>query len=125
MSQLQIELGRYTGIPLDERICQLCHQGVESEEHYVCHCSVFYEIRGRHHCLFKQGFGPLHKVMEYEDQWSLGLFLLELKRHREKLLKDYNIATQAHRQRSITTSLAPPRLLMLQVNQGIHKWAPN
>ena len=30
----------------------LCHQGVESEEHYVCHCSVFYEIRGRYHCLF-------------------------------------------------------------------------
>ena len=63
--------------------------------------------------------------MEYEDQWCVGLFLLELKRHREKLLKDYNIATQAHRQISITTSLAPPRLLMLQVNQGIHKWAPN
>ena len=83
------------------------------------------KLEGDTICLFKQGFGPLHKVMEYEDQWSLGLFLLELKRHREKLLKDYNIATQAHRQRSITTSLAPPRLLMLQVNQGIHKWAPN
>ena len=44
--QLQIEVGRYTWLPLEERICQLCHQGVESKEHYVCHCSsVFYEIR--------------------------------------------------------------------------------
>ena len=28
--------------------------------------SVFHEIRGRYHCVFKQGFGPLHKVMEYK-----------------------------------------------------------
>ena len=82
---LEIEVDKYTWIPLEERICQLCHQGVESEEHYVCHCSVFYEIRGRYHCLFKQGFGPLRKVMEYEDQWCLELFLLELNRHRNKL----------------------------------------
>ena len=33
--QLQIEVGRYTRLPLEERICQLCHEGVESEEHYV------------------------------------------------------------------------------------------
>ena len=103
--QLQIEVCRYTRLPLEERICQLCHQGVESEEHYVCHCSVFYEIRGRYHCLFKQGFGPLSKVMEYEDQRCLGLFLLELKRHREKLLK--HTATQAHPQRTIATFFSP------------------
>ena len=54
--------------------------------------------------------------MEYEDQWCLGLFLLELKRHKEKLLKDNNTTTQTHQQRTIATFL-----LMLQVNQGIHK----
>ena len=42
---------------------------------------------------------------EYEDQRCLGLFLLELKRHREKLLK--NTATQAHPQRTITTFFNP------------------
>ena len=80
---------------------------MESEEHYVCHCSVFYEIRGRYHCLFKQGFGPLCKVIEYEDEWCLGIFLLELKRHREKLLKDNSTTTQAHPQRTITTFFSP------------------
>ena len=40
--------------------------------------SIFYEIRGRYHCLFKQVFGPLHKVMEYEDQCCLRFSLLEL-----------------------------------------------
>ena len=34
--------------------------------HCACHCSVFYEIKGRYRCLFKKGFGSVHKVMEYE-----------------------------------------------------------
>ena len=45
--------------------------------------------------------------MEYEDQRCLRFFLLELKRHKEKLLKDYNTATQAHLQRTITTFFSP------------------
>ena len=43
--------------------------------------------------------------MEYKDQRCLRLFLLELKRHREKLLK--NTATQAHPQKTITTFISP------------------
>ena len=54
--QFVIEVGKYAQIPLDERICLLGQQGVESKEH--CHCGVFYEMRGRYHCLFKQGFAP-------------------------------------------------------------------
>ena len=87
--------------PIEERICQLYHQGVESKESYVCQCRVFYEIRGIYCCLFKQGFGPLNKVMEYEGQRCPGHFLLELKRHREKLLKDNSTATQPHLQRTL------------------------
>ena len=56
------------------------------------------------------------KVMEYEDQLSLGIFLRKLKRHMGKLLKDNSTTTQTHQQRTIATFL-----LMLQVNQGIHK----
>ena len=53
--------------------------------------SVFYEVRARYHCLFKQGFGPLRKVLEYEDQWYLELYLLKLKTQ-EKVIegKQYN-----------------------------------
>ena len=32
-------------------------------------------------------FAPLHKGMECEDHWCLGLFLSEFKRHYEKLVK--------------------------------------
>ena len=44
--------------------------------------------------------------MENEDQRCLGLFLLELKRHMERLLKD-NSATQDHQQRIITAFFSP------------------
>ena len=84
--QLEIEVGWDALILLEERICQLRHQGLESEEHYVCHSRVSYEIRGGYHCLFKQGSGPVCKVMGY-DQQRLGLFLLELERHRENFVE--------------------------------------
>ena len=35
---------------------------------------------------FETSFWSLPKVMKYEDQYCLGLVLLEIKRHREKLL---------------------------------------
>ena len=38
--QLEIEVGRYARIPLEERIRQLCHQGVTSEEHDVYHDTI-------------------------------------------------------------------------------------
>ena len=45
--------------------CQLHHKGVESEEHHVCHCIIFYAIEGIYYCIFKQGFGPLYKVKDH------------------------------------------------------------
>ena len=59
---------RYVRISLYKRVRQLCNQEMKYEERYVCHCAVFYEIRGRYHCLFKQGFDPLHNVVGYEYQ---------------------------------------------------------
>ena len=48
LNQLEIEIGRYVHKPTEEWICQQCHLGLESEEHYVYHCGVFYQIRGRY-----------------------------------------------------------------------------
>ena len=44
----------------------------------------------------EQGFGPLYKVMEYEDRLCFGLFLREVQSHMEKLLNNNKTATQAH-----------------------------
>ncbi|KAI5070875.1 hypothetical protein GOP47_0015218 [Adiantum capillus-veneris] len=84
--QLQIETSRYTSTPAEERVCELCDIEPETEEHYICRCLVYYEIRGHFHCLFRDGFGSVSRVMDYTDQRCLGLFLLELRRHREDLL---------------------------------------
>ena len=46
-------------------------------------------------------------MLKSENQQCIGLFLLELKRHREKLLKDNSTTTQAHPQRTITTFFSP------------------
>lgn len=95
--QLEIEFGRFKGIPPESRICKLCGMEPETELHYICHCTVYYEIRGRFHCLFKEGFGPLDRVMQYQDQRCLGLYLLELQRHRDNLMRGQR-AIQPQRQ---------------------------
>ena len=69
------------------------------------HCSVFYEIKGRYHCLFKKGFGPLRKVMEYEGRSIvLGAFLARTQ-ETQKSLKG-NTATQTNQERTMTTFLS-------------------
>ena len=60
-------------------------------------CSCLW--RGRYYC--KQDFGPPCKIMESKDQQCLGLFLLELETHREKILNN-NRTTTAHQHRTIT-----------------------
>ena len=59
----------------------------------------------------------LHKVMEYEDQMCLGLFLLELKRHEEKLFgQQYNHASSSTKNNhDFFSSLIPTHAT--QVNQ--------
>ena len=62
---------------------------------------------------------------QYKHQQQLGLVLLELKRHREKLLLDNNTTIQAHQQRTITTSFNPIMPFDSTHQRGLHKWAPD
>ena len=96
--------------PLEERVYQWCHQGVEYEENYVCQLSVFLEIRVKYNCLFNQGFGPLVKVMEYEDKWCLGILARTHETHGEVV---------EGQQYNHTSSSTSPSLLVLHVNQGL------
>ena len=63
--QLEIEVGRYAQIPLEERICQLPYQGVEIEENYVFHCTVFYECK-REIPLVLAHYAPTHNECKRE-----------------------------------------------------------
>ena len=42
---INIELGRYRGLPLERRICPLCKEGVEDELHFLCVCPTYQESR--------------------------------------------------------------------------------
>ena len=57
------------------------------DEHYMCHFIVHFEIRGHFDYLFREGFEPLSRVMDFYDQRCLGLFLLEIRRLREPLMR--------------------------------------
>ena len=93
-------------IPLEERICQLCELEPESEEHYICRCPVYYEIRGRYQCLFREGFRLVARVIDYKDKKCLGIFLKELCKHRQMLLQEKKSHTQDPIQRPVPK---PPR----------------
>ena len=49
---LQIELGRYTSpkMPLHLRICKLCNDGIEDQEHFLFHCRALTEPRNDFFC---------------------------------------------------------------------------
>lgn len=63
------------------KLCRLWYREVESKEHYAYRHAQCTEIKGRYHCLFREGFGPLSGVIEYLDERCLGLFLMDLCRH--------------------------------------------
>lgn len=83
--RLEIETGRARDIPLEERICRICRDEVESEEHFVCRCSAYADIRGRYESLFR-GQPTLREIMASRDQRQLGRYLIEIQRHRDMLL---------------------------------------
>ena len=84
--QLEIEAGRAARIPRAERICRLCQEEVESEEHHVCRCRAYSDIRERYATIFC-GHPSLRQIMESTDQRRLGQFLVEAQRHRVTLLQ--------------------------------------
>ena len=42
---LKIETGQYTGVELENRICELCQIEVENEEHFLFKCIALSQVR--------------------------------------------------------------------------------
>ena len=74
-------------IDRSDRICQLCQiQEVETEEHFIFRCPVYYEIRGRFQCLFRRS-RDLTSFFRYPDQRCLALYMQEALRLRAHILQ--------------------------------------
>ena len=89
-----------------------------------CHCSVFYEIRRRYHCLFKQGFGPLCKV---NGIWGATKPRAFLSRTQETRRSCWGITIRSHKliKKEQSQLCLSPSLLTLQVNQGLYILVPD
>ena len=123
--RLEIEVGRAHDIPMEERVCRVCREDVESEEHYVCRCRAYDDIRGRYESLFR-GQPTLREIMHSRDQRQLGRYLLEIQRHRETLLQPPVDTQMGGRQSQLTDFFQratppplpdPPRGVTLQQAQ--------
>ena len=42
---IKLETGRYEGLAVEERICPVCHEGVEDERHVLLECPMYNDIR--------------------------------------------------------------------------------
>ena len=51
---------------------------MEDETHFLLRCPVYYEIRGRFHCLYRDGPHTLRSFMAYPDPRCLGLLIREM-----------------------------------------------
>ena len=74
--QLEIEARRAAHVPRAERLCRLCHEAVEDEEHFVCTCQAYQGIREQYPSLFSTQ-PSLRQIMATSDQRLLGRALLE------------------------------------------------
>ena len=45
VAPIRLETGRYENIPEDLRLCPLCRESVENEEHVLLHCQAYLNTR--------------------------------------------------------------------------------
>ena len=111
--RLWIETGRVDDTPQEERVCQLCREEIECEEHFICRCRAYEDIRDRYETLFR-GQPTLREIMDCRDQRQLGRFILQIQSHRDTVLHPSDeVQTEDNRQSSQTSSRGSSLLLHL------------
>ena len=115
--QLEIEAGKAARVTRAERICRLCQEEVESEEHYVCRCRAYSDIRDRYTTIFN-GEPSLRQIMESADQRKFGQFLLEIQRHRDTLLQVHTIG-RGGRQLQLTDFFQRFTPVLTRIQEGV------
>ena len=93
---LNIEIGRYYRINLDERLCTLCKlNNVEDEIHILCTCTAYSHIRSKYFPVFKQNiknfvnfdiFDKFINILTFYDSKTIANFVQEIWNCRKTLL---------------------------------------
>ena len=88
---LAIETGRYSNIPLENRLCTLCNSKlIESEFHFMCICSKFEIIRKKYFAQYSA------KWLDFEMSDSETKFLYIMKNH-QKILGNFIVELWEYR----------------------------
>ena len=84
-------------IDREDIICRVCTLVViKSELHFIFHCPIYYENRGRFYCLFRE-CSSMTSFFSYTDQRCLALYLWEamwLSDHTQLLFSMKQVAEQ-------------------------------
>jgi hypothetical protein len=83
MLNLEINLGRYEGVPREERLCKVCNSGlIEDEFHFVLVCNYYVPERQRlipQYCCLYPSISKFNQLMQSSNKYilnNLGKFLL-------------------------------------------------
>lgn len=80
---LEIEKGRYRGVPRDQRICTNCNLGrIEDEAHFLFECPRYYVVRGQYHFLFEYANRDVSRFVNHPEREVVGHLLLDCARLR-------------------------------------------
>ncbi len=89
---LHVETGRYSGTPLDQRLCNVCNGGqIEDEFHFLCICINYQELRER---LYQEIIKRNDMFITYENEEK---FKEILKYHQFPLMKYLKSAWEARK----------------------------
>lgn len=67
--KLFIEEGRYRKIPIQERICQLCHTDIEDEKHFILSCPILENTRKSYFDSLNDIY-PAFSIMNNSDKFN-------------------------------------------------------
>lgn len=84
--QLRIESDHHLACEL--QVCWLCLLEPETEDYFIFQCSVYYEIQGQYHYLFRDAHSSISTFFQFLDHRCLTLYFRETFLHKKHLLSD-------------------------------------
>ena len=106
--RLPVEIGRWSSIPINERICWLCNAEVGDEYHYIMKCASFKEKRNIYIAVLR--VISKQKCIDYIEKWPFMVIFLY------NLYYFWSIFEQYYIQNRVITNRVIKRLLCSGIN---------
>lgn len=84
---LEIETGRHKNIKVEERVCKICHRGIEDELHFLTYCNKYNDLRAYYFGNENYNWRQIIQCREKYISFKLGNFLTKAFKTRNNHLK--------------------------------------